>query len=175
MSDFKKRILALLADEETTKKQIASTCAPRADNSSTCATSKLHAPVFLKHTTKAPEFETKIEEDDLPIYEATPEEISSWFVFSFNSARQRLLAKYSLDVCANFSAHCFFKIGYDCSRHVMTLAIDETHYHVIHFAADNETPKSTIEADRVLKKISRIRKAKSRFIEFYGEPCEVFD
>lgn len=171
MSDFKKMILALLADEEPTKKQISSTCAPRADNSSTCATSTTKQSVFSKSTTQAPEFE----EDDLPIYEATPEEISSWFVCSFNSARQRLLAKYSLDVFANFSANCFFKIGYDCSRHVMTLAVDETHYHVIHFAADNETPKSTVEADRVLKKISRIRKAKSRFIEFYGEPCEVFD
>ena len=109
-----------------------------------------------KEVTLAPDDE----EEELPIYTATPAQINYWHAFGCNVFLQTLLREYDLDNSSpNVHAYNRFKIGMDETRHVATFAIDETHYYSIQFDEWNASPVNRADAKKVLEKMAQLRDA----------------
>lgn len=95
--------------------------------------------------------------DDLPIYEATLEEINWWHAFGSMCELQRLLQEYGLGFGSLDKAYDRFKIGYNEEGHFASFAIDDTHYYKIQFTEYDGEPIDRQEAKKVLEKINTMR------------------
>lgn len=115
-------------------------------------------------------------EEELPIYEATPKQIAYWHASGCHVFLLPLLREYELDPYApNCHAFNHFQIGLDEKRHLVTFALNATHYYAIQFNARNTAPVNKAEAKRVLEKISELRYSRRYFKEFCGVMLEYFD
>lgn len=115
-------------------------------------------------------------DDTLPIYEATAAQIDFWHasIDCANVCLQNILREYDLDFTA-VQAFNRFKVGIDYKRHVVTFAVDNTHYYMIQFNKFNSAPIDDNQAQLVLQKINRIRYETHRIENFCGVPIERFD
>ena len=114
------------------------------------------------------------ETEEMPLEEATARELEYWHSYGGNVFLQTLHRRYALDY-ANPAAYSHFKIGYDPKRHVATFAVDATHYYIIKFDQFDAQPINHNDANRVLEKISELRRARSYRKDFCGVMIESFD
>ena len=102
-------------------------------------------------------------EEDLPIYEASHEQLEYWHAWGDNIFLQQFLARYDLDFYKNVRDFNRFKIGLDVKTHRAIFVIDEPYYHKIQLDKFNSKPVNLSEAEKVIEKINKQRTPQTVF------------